>query len=105
MKNGLKQHHKNKKKYGGNQNPIDGRKKEAMAGNQAGTATSQDVMVALNNWNQAQISLTSIADSETSVYKNLCLLLGIDENSKPELKKIPSFDFQLLDQLNLEKDK
>lgn len=49
---------------------------ETVAGNRAGTATAQDVLTALNNWNQAQVSLNSITDSEASVYGNLCLLLG-----------------------------
>ena len=77
---------------------------ETVAGNRAGTATAQDVLTALNNWNQAQVSLNSITDSEASVYGNLCLLLGIDEDSKPNLEKIPGFNLQLLNDINLEQD-
>lgn len=77
---------------------------EAASGKRAGTVTDIEVQSALSGWNSASLSLNSLEDSETSIYQNLCLLLGLDENDAVEFQTIPDFDLQKLEQMNLEID-
>lgn len=71
---------------------------------QAGIATSQDVLAAYNNWQDASISLQSLTDSQSAIYQNLCLMLGVDETGTMQLKRIPSVDLQRISLLDLERD-
>lgn len=77
---------------------------ETLAGNGAGTATAQEVEKVRNQWNDVKISLQSMTDNETSVYQNLCLLLGMSEEEGIQIEKIQEFPISLLDQINLEED-
>lgn len=77
---------------------------ETLAGNRAGTATAQEVETARNQWNDAKVSLQSMTDNETSIYQNLCLLLGISEDEGIQIERIQEFPLSLLDQINLEED-
>lgn len=71
---------------------------------QAGLATSQEVETAYLNWQNASISLQSLSDSQTSLYQNLCLMLGVDETGSIQLQNIPAADLNRISQLNLEQD-
>lgn len=71
---------------------------------QAGLATSQEVQTAYLNWQNASISLQSLSDSQTSLYQNLCLMLGVDETGSMQLQNIPAADLNRISQLNLEQD-
>lgn len=77
---------------------------EALAGQRAGTATDTDVKTAYSSLNSASISLSSLEDSENSIYRNLCQILGVDENGTMVLQEIPSIDMDLLGLMNLETD-
>lgn len=77
---------------------------ETLAGNGAGTATAQEVENARNQWNDVKVSLQSMTDNETSIYQNLCLLLGISEDEDIHIERIQEFPLSLLDQINLEED-
>lgn len=77
---------------------------EILAGNGAGTATTQEVESVRNQWNDVKVSLQSMTDNETSIYQNLCLILGISEDEGIQIEKIQEFPLSLLDQINLEED-
>ncbi|WP_125143382.1 TolC family protein [Clostridium transplantifaecale] len=70
----------------------------------AGLSTGQTVQAAYNNWTSARNSLESLADSESQIYQNLCLLLGVDENGSMTFGALPDVDFQKIDAIELEKD-
>lgn len=77
---------------------------ETFAGSGAGTATTQEVENIRNQWNDVKISLQSMTDSETSIYQNLCLLLGISKDEGIQIERIPEFSLSLLEQIDLEED-
>jgi len=69
-----------------------------------GMATEQDVRTAQSNWSEISISLNTLENNMDSVYRNLCLLLGVDETGNTEIQRIPSVDLQQIADLDLDED-
>ena len=70
----------------------------------AGLATDQDVLEAGSDWSDVALSLDSMEANGDSVYRSLCLLLGVDETGSMEVQKIPSVDVEQVGKINLEED-
>lgn len=70
----------------------------------AGLVSEQDVLSAYNTWMDMSVSLSSLEDSERSIYQNLFLLLGMEETEAMEFGDIPAVNSEYLYTLNLESD-
>lgn len=77
-----------------------------MAGRQAalGMATDNNLAGVNASLLGARAQLASLKDQEESVRRTLCMLLGYDPDSGPEICPIPEFDQSRLDGMDLEKD-
>ncbi|MCD8221508.1 MAG: TolC family protein [Clostridiales bacterium] len=70
----------------------------------AGLATDQDVLTSYNNWLSMSASAESANDGATDSYRNLCLLLGVDEQGSMSIGEIPEIDESRLNAYDLEAD-
>lgn len=77
-----------------------------MAGRMAslGLATGTDLASANSSLLAARSQLMSLENQQESVRRTLCMLLGYDPDSQPEICPIPEFDMSRLDGMNLEED-
>lgn len=77
-----------------------------MAGRQAslGMATENNLAGANSSLLAAQAQLASLKDQQESVRRTLCMLLGYDPDSNPEICPIPEFDMSRLEGMDLEND-
>lgn len=74
------------------------------ARNRAGLATVQEVSAAYNQWQDAVISLASLEDNGDSLYRSLCLMLGVDDSGSMEIGTVPRADKNKIAELDLEED-
>ena len=74
------------------------------ARNRAGLATVQEVSAAYNQWQDAVISLASLEDNGDSLYRSLCLMLGVDDSGSMEIGTVPRADKNKIAKLDLEED-
>jgi hypothetical protein len=77
---------------------------EKTAEARAGTATELDVRNAENMLSSAKNSSGSVSDGKSKVYRNLCIILGLDENSIYEIGEIPELGAEEISAINLEED-
>lgn len=68
----------------------------------AGLATGVDAAEAYQNWNDVEISLSGMEDSEASICQSLYQILGIEDEASP--KRIPPVNAEQLSGRNLEED-
>lgn len=68
----------------------------------AGLATGADVAEAYQNWNDVEISLSGMEDSEASICQSLYQILGIEDEAS--LERIPPVNAEQLSERNLEED-
>ena len=71
---------------------------------QAGLATDLDVQSAYSQWLSAQATVSSLTDTEDSLYRSLCLLLGVDETGSMKVQKISATNRNFVVELDLEAD-
>lgn len=78
----------------------------AMANRQAalGMATENNLASAGSSLLAAQAQLASLREQQESVRRTLCLLLGYDPDTNPEICPVPEFDMARLAGMNLEED-
>lgn len=69
-----------------------------------GLATGTDLASANSSLLAARSQLMSLENQQESVRRTLCMLLGYDPDSQPEICPIPEFDMSRLDGMNLEED-
>lgn len=69
-----------------------------------GMATGTDLASANNSLLTARVQLASLSDQQESVRRTLCMLLGYDPDSYPEICPIPEFDMIRLEGMDLEQD-
>ncbi len=69
-----------------------------------GMATGTDLASANNSLLTARVQLASLSDQQESVRRTLCMLLGYDPDSYPEICPIPEFDMSRLEGMDLEQD-
>lgn len=69
-----------------------------------GLATGTDIASANSSLLAARSQLMSLENQQESVRRTLCMLLGYDPDSQPEICPIPEFDMSRLDGMNLEED-
>lgn len=69
-----------------------------------GMATDNNLASANSNLLMAQVQLASLKDQQESVRRTLCMLLGYDPDSNPEICPIPEFDMSRLNGMDLEAD-
>ena len=67
-----------------------------------GMATGTDLASANNSLLTARVQLASLSDQQESVRRTLCMLLGYDPDSYPEICPIPEFDMIRLEGMDLE---
>jgi len=77
---------------------------EMIAKARAGMATETDVANAENMLSSVNNSLNSVTDGKSTVKKNLCIILGLDENGSYEIGKIPELDQNNLNAINIDTD-
>lgn len=70
----------------------------------AGSATAADVEAAKAQWDSAVSSLDSVTSSKTEIYKNLCIMLGVDENAGYEIAELPEPDTAYVSAANKDTD-
>lgn len=77
-----------------------------LAGRQAvlGLATENSLTSANASLLAAQVQLNSLRDQQESVRRTLCMLLGYEPDSNPEICSVPKFDMARLSEMNLEED-
>lgn len=71
---------------------------------QAGLSTERSVLDAYNKWQAAENSLSALEENQSDIERNLCLLLGIDENGGMEFQSIPPVELERMTELDLEPD-
>ena len=71
---------------------------------QAGLAVDLDVQSAYSQWLSAQATVSSLTDTEDSLYRSLCLLLGVDETGSMKVQKISATNRNFVVELDLEAD-
>jgi len=71
---------------------------------QAGLATDLDVQSAYSQWLSVQATVSSLTDTEDSLYRSLCLLLGVDETGSMKVQKIAATNRNFVVELDLEAD-
>lgn len=69
-----------------------------------GTAVDTDQLSVRKSLLGAQSQLLSLKNQQDSVRRTLCLLLGYDPDTNPEIRPIPEFDMSRLDGMDLEAD-
>lgn len=69
-----------------------------------GMATGTDLAGANSNLLAARSQLASLSSQQESVRRTLCMLLGYDPDSYPEICPIPEFDMSRLEGMDLEQD-
>lgn len=69
-----------------------------------GMAVDTDQLSARKSLLGAQSQLMSLQNQQDSVRRTLCLLLGYDPDTNPEIRPIPEFDMSRLDGMDLEAD-
>jgi len=69
-----------------------------------GMATGTDLAGANSSLLTARAQLASLSSQQESVRRTLCMLLGYDPDSYPEICPIPEFDMSRLEGMNLEED-
>lgn len=69
-----------------------------------GMAVDTDLLSARKNLLSARSQLASLQSQQDSVRRTLCMLLGYDPDTNPEIRPIPEFDMSRLDGMNLEAD-
>lgn len=69
-----------------------------------GLAVDKDQLSAKQSLLSAQSQLMSLQNQQESVRRTLCLLLGYDPDTNPEIRPIPDFDMSRLDGMDLEAD-
>lgn len=69
-----------------------------------GMTTGTDLASANNSLLTARVQLASLSDQQESVRRTLCMLLGYDPDSYPEICPIPEFDMIRLEGMDLEQD-
>lgn len=76
----------------------------AVSQKQVGLATDLEVQDAYSQWLSTQVSVSSLTDTEDSLYRSLCLLLGVDETGGVNVQKIPATNLNRVVELDLEAD-
>ena len=71
---------------------------------QAGLGTSDTIQAAYHQWAKINHSLVSLKDGRDTIYQNLCLLLGVENDGSMILQEIPPADPRQAEELNLEED-
>ena len=71
---------------------------------QAGMAAGNDVQAAYHRWMAANNSLASAKDGRDTVYQNLCLLLGAENDGSVVLGAVPSVNLYKIEEMNLKED-
>lgn len=71
---------------------------------QVGAASDDAVQAAYHRWMDGNNSLASMKDSRDTIYQNLCLLLGVENDGSVILRKIPPADLHKIAEMNLEED-
>lgn len=69
-----------------------------------GMATDKDVLSAQTSLLSGQSQLASLNSQSDSLRRTLCLMLGYDPDSNPDIRPIPDFDRNRLNAMNLEED-
>lgn len=69
-----------------------------------GMATGTDLAGANSSLLTARTQLASLSSQQESVRRTLCMLLGYDPDSNPEICPIPEFDMSRLEGMDLEQD-
>jgi Outer membrane protein len=69
-----------------------------------GMATGTDLAGANSSLLAARSQLAALSSQQESVRRTLCMLLGYDPDSNPEICPIPEFDMSRLEGMNLEQD-
>ena len=70
----------------------------------AGGATATEVEAAKAQWNSALSSFEQISSGKNEVYKNLCIMLGIDENAGYAVAELPEPDSSYIAETDREAD-
>lgn len=69
-----------------------------------GLATSKDVLSAQTSLLSGQSQLASLNSQSDSLRRTLCLMLGYDPDTNPDIRPVPQFDMNRLNAMNLEED-
>ncbi|MDD3251245.1 MAG: TolC family protein [Lachnospiraceae bacterium] len=69
-----------------------------------GLVTEKEVLSAKNGLLSAQSQLMALQNQQDSTRRTICLLLGYDSDSNPDIRPVPEFDINRLAGMNLEAD-
>lgn len=69
-----------------------------------GLATDKDVLSAQASLLSGQSQLASLNSQMDSLRRTLCLMLGYDPDTNPDIRPVPAFDMNRLNGMNLEED-
>lgn len=69
-----------------------------------GLGTEKDLLSAQSSLLSARSQLASLQNQMDGIRRTVCLLLGYDPDSNPEIASIPEFDMSRIDGMNLEAD-
>ena len=71
---------------------------------EVGSATANDLLSAESSYLNAQANHLSVQSGQQALYRQLCILLGVDETGSMQLADIPAPDRSLVTALDLEAD-